>query len=99
MNLKMSCIKQKRTFVRGPKNASTTNHPTVSLVSAPSSVQVLAGLSAEGRREDVRGRGRVLLRPALQPALHQHLRLLQVPLCGRLRGAGTQPQRLQGSVR
>lgn len=47
----------------------------------------------------MRGCQRMLHHTSLQPALHQHLRLLQVPVCGRLRSLGAQPRHVQGAVR
>lgn len=60
---------------------------------------MLAGLSPEGWWKDLRGRWRVRRHSPVQPAMHQHLRLLQVPVCGWLRSPGAQPQYVQGSVR
>lgn len=60
---------------------------------------MLARFLPEGWWQDLCGHRRVLHHSPLQPAMHQHLWLLQVPVCGWLRSPGAQPQYVQGSVR
>lgn len=66
---------------------------------ATPTVPVPPRVPAEGRREDVRGRGRVLHHLPLQPDLHQHAGQLQVPVPPGLPPAARQPHQLQGRVR